>query len=93
MKKLLTLLILSLLALILVTPRSAVVVNYNGINYEVNPINPAVTAINTTVNQSNIAPNVFFFPPSPVYRITQGQTIYINDTIDISGMGWGTGLL
>lgn len=30
--------------------------------------------------------------PNPNYRITQGQNVYVNDTIDIAGMGWGTGL-
>ena len=29
--------------------------------------------------------------PLATYRIMQGQTVYINDTIDVSGMGWGTG--
>lgn len=31
-------------------------------------------------------------PPNPPYRIIQGQNVYLNDTIDISGMGWGTGV-
>jgi hypothetical protein len=31
-------------------------------------------------------------PPNPQYRIMQGQNVYLNDTIDISGMGWGTGV-
>lgn len=33
-----------------------------------------------------------YSPPEPAYRIIQGGTVYLNDTIDISGMGWGTGL-
>lgn len=32
------------------------------------------------------------YPPHPIYRIEQGGDVWINDTVDISGMGWGTGL-
>ena len=35
--------------------------------------------------------NITQFPARNTYRITQGQDVYINDTIDVSGMGWGTG--
>ena len=33
-----------------------------------------------------------FSPPQPPYRIAQGQNVYLNDTIDITGEGWGRGL-
>lgn len=36
--------------------------------------------------------NLSRFPVSTTYRIAQGETVYLNDTIDISGMGWGTGV-
>ena len=36
--------------------------------------------------------NLSRFPASTTYRIAQGETVYLNDTIDISGMGWGTGV-
>jgi len=33
------------------------------------------------------------YPLNPPYRLDhQGQTVYINDTIDIYGYGWGTGV-
>ena len=32
------------------------------------------------------------YPLYPTYRIYQGQDVYVNDTIDISGQGWGSGL-
>ena len=32
------------------------------------------------------------YPPNSVYRIMQGAPVWINDTIDISGMGWGSGI-
>lgn len=33
------------------------------------------------------------YPLNPPYRLDhQGQTVYINDTIDISGYGWGIGV-
>jgi hypothetical protein len=31
-------------------------------------------------------------PPNAVYRIEQGQDVYINDTVDITGQGWGDGI-
>lgn len=30
--------------------------------------------------------------PNAVYRIEQGQDVYLNDTIDITGQGWGEGI-
>jgi hypothetical protein len=33
-----------------------------------------------------------FSPPQPPYRIAQGQDVYLNDTIDITGEGWGRGI-
>jgi hypothetical protein len=36
--------------------------------------------------------NISHFPASTTYRIEQGQEVFLNDTIDISGMGWGTGI-
>jgi hypothetical protein len=33
-----------------------------------------------------------FSPPQLPYRIAQGQDVYLNDTIDITGEGWGRGL-
>jgi hypothetical protein len=35
--------------------------------------------------------NFTHFPASTTYRIAQGDNVYINDTIDVSGMGWGSG--
>ena len=32
------------------------------------------------------------YPLHPAYRIYQGQDVYVNDTIDIAGQGWGTGI-
>ena len=73
------LLILSFLALGLVHPVSADENVANG-SYVI------VSSPDSIYNQST------FNQPPPTYRITQGQTVYLNDTIDISGMGWGTGV-
>ena len=60
---------------------------------------PGVHAENTTANSSYVIvdiPGITYDttinPPRQTYRVTQGQTVYVNDTIDISGMGWGTGV-
>ena len=32
------------------------------------------------------------YPIHEPYRITQGEDVYVNDTIDIAGQGWGSGI-
>jgi len=44
------------------------------------------------INNSYVIVDQPTYPLHPTYRIAQGQDVYVNDTIDIAGMGWGTGL-
>lgn len=44
---------------------------------------------NITLNQSYVEVVENSYPYHEPYRIDQGQTVYINDTIDIAGMGHG----
>ena len=55
---------------------------------------PGVHAENTTANSSYVIvdiPGITYDttinPSRQTYRVTQGQTVYVNDTIDIAGMG------
>jgi len=49
--------------------------------------NGSIVIIETPIREYNVS----HFPASNSYRISQGQHVYLNETIDISGMGWGTG--
>ena len=44
-----------------------------------------------TVEMPQLDYNFTHFLYAGTYRIAQGSDVYINDTIDISGMGWGDG--
>jgi len=50
--------------------------------------------VNITANGSTVTveyePHIIY-PPHPIYRIQQGDEVWVNDTIDVSGMGWGSG--
>jgi hypothetical protein len=84
-----------LIALCLASTASAFVINYQGVDYEVNPVKDVAIniSVNQTfdINQSNTTPYVVF-PIHPIYRVAQGDSVYLNDTVDISGMGWGNGI-
>lgn len=47
---------------------------------------------NSSSNTSYIITEEQVYRANPVYRIAQGQNVFVNDTIDISGNGWGTGM-
>lgn len=47
---------------------------------------PAVSAEEVALSDQTI------YPYNEPYRIMQGQNVYVNDTIDIAGIGWPTGL-
>ena len=48
------------------------------------------TISNTSAPVEDIKP---IYPYQPPYRLSsQGQKVYINDTLDITGFGWGTGI-
>jgi hypothetical protein len=50
-------------------------------------------AVRAEDNGSYIITNSPTYPFHPWYRIAnQGQVVYVNDTVDISGQGWGEGI-
>jgi hypothetical protein len=53
---------------------------------------PQAFADNVTINQSYAVVDQPIYPYHEPYRIEQGDDVYVNDTIDISGQGWGSGI-
>jgi hypothetical protein len=53
---------------------------------------PPASANDDLAGDVTIVENPTSYPYHEPYRIVQGQEVYVNDTIDISGQGWGSGL-
>ena len=51
-----------------------------------------VSADDANANGSYAIVDSPVYPIHEPYRISQGEDVYVNDTIDISGQGWGSGL-
>lgn len=56
-----------------------------------NANNSTIISDNSSINKT--ISNIIIYPYYPQYRMEyQGQDVYINDTVDISGQGWAKGI-